>query len=157
MALFQSREFLPEGGSIQEKEGLRKSQRNFKNPGYMVLYKALEEPLRKLLVNAYGDNSDSEISSIMASLMNDVEKAILNGTKNKNKKVDMPTKGHDVLVGENADLFERGIIDPVKVTRTALENASVATMILTTEALVTDIPEEKKDNPAGGMPGGMDY
>ena len=58
------------------------------------------------------------------------------------------------------DMLKAGIIDPLKVVRTAVQNAiSVATMILTTEALITDIPEEKKDGPAGGMPGmgGMDY
>jgi len=52
------------------------------------------------------------------------------------------------------DMFERGIIDPVKVTRSAVENAaSIAAMILSTEALITDIPEPEKPAPAGG--GGM--
>jgi chaperonin GroEL len=54
-----------------------------------------------------------------------------------------------------------GILDPLKVTRSALQNAaSVAMMVLTTEGLITDIPEEKKDMPGmppGGMGGGMDY
>ena len=55
------------------------------------------------------------------------------------------------------DMVNEGIIDPVKVTRLALENAaSVAMMLLTTEAVVVDIPEkEDKDLPGGGMPGGM--
>ena len=53
-------------------------------------------------------------------------------------------------------MLERGIIDPVKVTRSALENAiSIATMILTTESLVTDIPEPPGSMPS--MPGGMDH
>jgi chaperonin GroEL len=52
-------------------------------------------------------------------------------------------------------MFEAGIIDPAKVTRSAVENAaSIASMILTTEALITDIPEEKVAMPAG-PPGGM--
>jgi chaperonin GroEL len=59
------------------------------------------------------------------------------------------------------DMLKEGIIDPLKVVRTAVQNAvSVGTMILTTEALVTDLPEEKPAMPgAGGMPGmgGMDY
>ena len=57
------------------------------------------------------------------------------------------------------DMIRAGIIDPLKVVRSAVQNAiSVATMILTTEVLVTDIPEEKKEPvmPQGGM-GGMDY
>src|SRR4030066_421356 len=72
----------------------------------------------------------------------------------KNKNI-----GYDVLAQEYTDMFKAGIIDPAKVTRSAVENAaSIAAMILTTEALTTDLPEEK---PAGGMPGmppgGTDY
>jgi chaperonin GroEL len=53
-------------------------------------------------------------------------------------------------------MIEVGIIDPAKVTRLALENAvSIATMILTTEALITDLPEKKESPMTGGMPGGM--
>lgn len=72
-------------------------------------------------------------------------------------------KGFDVMklntaeTAQPIDMLKAGIIDPLKVVRTAVQNAvSVATMILTTEALVTDIPEEKPAGPAGGgMPGGM--
>jgi chaperonin GroEL len=53
--------------------------------------------------------------------------------------------GYDVLQGDFADMVERGIIDPAKVTKGALSNAaSIAAMVLSTEALVTDIPEKKK-------------
>ena len=63
--------------------------------------------------------------------------------------------GFDVISGEYVDMIKAGIIDPVKVTRGALQNAaSIAGMILTTEALVTDTPE-KKEAPAGPPPGGM--
>ena len=66
--------------------------------------------------------------------------------------------GYNVQTLEFGDMLEMGILDPVKVTRSALQNAaSVAAMILTTECLVTDIPE-KEEAPAmggGGMPGGM--
>ncbi|MBI2321527.1 MAG: hypothetical protein HYU88_05415, partial [Chloroflexi bacterium] len=65
--------------------------------------------------------------------------------------------GYDVLVGEYCDLVARGIIDPAKVTRSALENAaSIAAMILTTEALITELPEKKPPMPPGPPHGGMD-
>ena len=67
--------------------------------------------------------------------------------------------GFDVTVGEFVDMIKAGIVDPVKVTRSALQNAaSIGGMILTTECLITDKPEEKKDMPAmppGGGMGGM--
>jgi chaperonin GroEL len=66
--------------------------------------------------------------------------------------------GYDVLKGDYVDMIERGIIDPTKVTRYALQNAaSVAAMVLTTESLVTDIPAPEPAVPAGGggMGGGM--
>ena len=68
--------------------------------------------------------------------------------------------GYNALTGEFGSMTKMGIIDPVKVTRSALQNAaSVAMMVLTTEGLVTDIPEPKPPAPPmppGGM-GGMDY
>jgi chaperonin GroEL len=70
-----------------------------------------------------------------------------------------PNIGYDVIKDEYVDMLKAGIIDPAKVTRSAVENAtSIAGMILTTEALITDKPEEKSAAPAmpGGM-GGMDY
>ena len=64
--------------------------------------------------------------------------------------------GYDALKGEFGDMFEKGIVDAAKVTRSALENAaSIAKMVLTTETLITDIPE-KKDSPAGGHDHGGD-
>jgi chaperonin GroEL len=63
--------------------------------------------------------------------------------------------GYDVLANDYVDMLDAGIIDPVKVTRSAVENAaSIAAMILTTSALVTDIPE--KDKGPAMPPGGMD-
>jgi chaperonin GroEL len=65
--------------------------------------------------------------------------------------------GYDVIANEYGDMVEKGIIDPAKVTRSAVENAaSIAAMILTTEALITDIPEKEKA-PAGPPGGGMPY
>ncbi|MEK9178799.1 MAG: chaperonin GroEL, partial [Patescibacteria group bacterium] len=105
--------------------------------GVGLLRKALEFPTRKLAENA-GVNGDVVIDNI-----NKQEAGF----------------GFNVLTGNYVDMVKEGIIDPAKVTRSAIENAvSVAIMILTTEALVTDIPE--KNPPAGGpgMPsGGMDY
>ena len=65
--------------------------------------------------------------------------------------------GFDAMTGEYVDMFKKGIVDPLKVTRSALENAaSIAALLLTTETLISDKPEEKK-NGGGGMPpgGGM--
>ena len=64
--------------------------------------------------------------------------------------------GYDVIANDYVDMLEAGIIDPAKVTRSAVENAcSIAAMILTTSALVTDIPEAEKPMPGGGDMGGM--
>ena len=64
-------------------------------------------------------------------------------------------KGFNALTGEYVKMLESGIVDPAKVTRSALQNAaSIAAMLLTTECLVTDIPEKEKPMP-GGMSGGM--
>jgi chaperonin GroEL len=64
--------------------------------------------------------------------------------------------GYDAEAGEFTNLLERGIMDPAKVTRAVVENAaSVAAMVLTTESLITDVPEDTPAMPGGGMPGGM--
>ena len=106
--------------------------------GVLILKRALEAPIRKIAENA-GINGDVVI--------NNVSKEVAG-------------VGFNVMTGKYVDMIKEGIIDPAKVTRSAVENAvSVATMILTTEALITDVPEEKKDMPAmpGGGMGGMDY
>ena len=59
--------------------------------------------------------------------------------------------GYDALNDIYTDMVEAGIIDPTKVTRSALQNAaSVSTLLLTSDALIADLPEDKKDRPAGG-------
>ena len=71
----------------------------------------------------------------------------------KNKNI-----GYNVLTGEFTDMIKAGVIDPVKVVRSALQNASsIASLLLTTEALICDVPEEKKEAavPGGGGMGGM--
>ena len=64
--------------------------------------------------------------------------------------------GYNAQIGEFTDLVEAGIIDPVKVVRVALQNAaSVASLLITTEAIITDAPEDKKSGGGGGGMGGM--
>ena len=104
--------------------------------GVNILRRALEEPMRRIAGNAGQDGSVI------------VEKVRQMG---KEKKY----FGYDVIGGEYVDMIKAGIIDPVKVTRGALQNAaSIASMILTTEALITDIPE-KKEPPMPPQGGGM--
>ena len=104
--------------------------------GVQIVLRALEEPIRQIAANAGIDGS-----------------VIVDHIKNAKK----PGYGYDALKGEYVDMVERGIIDPTKVTRSALQNAaSVAAMVLTTESLVADIPEPEPAAPAGGAGmGGM--
>ena len=102
--------------------------------GVQIVLRALEEPLRQIAANAGIDGS-----------------VIVENVKNAKK----PGFGYDALKGEYVDMIDRGIIDPTKVTRSALQNAdSVAAMVLTTESLVADIPAPEPAAPAGGN-GGM--
>ena len=105
--------------------------------GVRILRRALEEPMRWIAQNAGYDGA-----------------VIVEEVRRRNKKGDMRI-GFDVMAESWVDMVEAGIIDPAKVTRSAVENAaSIAAMILTTEALVTDIPEKDKPMPGGGGPGG---
>jgi chaperonin GroEL len=103
--------------------------------GVNILRRALEEPMRGIVQNAGLDGS-VVIETVRREQGGNV--------------------GFDVITGQYGDMIKLGITDPVKVTRSAVENAaSIAGMILTTEALVTDLPEKEK---APAMPaGGMDY
>ena len=111
--------------------------------GINIVRKALEAPIRKLASNA-GEDGSVIIDTVRRTA---VEK--------DNKNI-----GFNVLTAEYTDMIKAGVIDPVKVVRGALENAaSIAAMILTTDVLITDMPEEKSSGPAmppGGM-GGMGY
>jgi len=105
--------------------------------GVQIVRRAVEEPMRQLADNAGAEG---------ALIVEEVKKRKGN-------------EGYDVAKGEYTDLVKAGIVDPTKVTRTALQNAaSIAGLLLTTEALVTEIPEKEKTPamPPGGM-GGMDY
>ncbi len=101
--------------------------------GLSVIKTVLEKPLR-----AIAENSGKEPNEVIQYI----------------SKADLGI-GYNAATGEYVDMFEAGIIDPLKVVKTTLVNAvSVASLLLTTEAIVTDIPEEKAP-PAGGMPPGM--
>jgi chaperonin GroEL len=105
--------------------------------GVAIVRRAVEEPTRQLADNAGREG---------ALVVEEVKKRKGN-------------EGYDVSADEYTDLVKAGIVDPTKVTRTALQNAaSIAGLLLTTEALVTEIPEKEKTPPMppGGM-GGMDY
>jgi chaperonin GroEL len=107
--------------------------------GVGIVRRALEQPLRTLC-----DNAGIEGSLVVEQV-----------------KKETKVRGFDVDKEEYVDMFEAGIIDPTKVSRTALQNAaSVASLLLTTEALVTEIPEKKKAPAApggGGGYGGEDF
>ena len=99
--------------------------------GVKILRRAMEEPMRQLAINAGYDG---------AVIVQDVRRY---QEKEGNKNL-----GFDVLMEDYGDMIKKGIIDPAKVTRSAMENAaSIAAMILTTEALITDIPEPEPAAP----------
>ena len=102
--------------------------------GIKIVRRALQEPVRRI-----AENAGAEGAVIAAAIEQ------LKGNK-----------GFNAVTGEFEDLAAAGIIDPTKVVRTALQNAaSIAGLLLTTEAAVTDLPEPKKNSPP--MPGGDDY
>jgi len=102
--------------------------------GVRIVLKALEEPVRQIAINAGLDGS-----------------VICDKVKNSK-----PGIGFDALNEAYVDMVEIGIVDPAKVTRTALQNAaSIASTLLTTDAVVADIPEPEPPMPAGGPGGGM--
>ena len=102
--------------------------------GVQIVLKALEEPVYQIAVNA-----GLEGAVIVDKVMNA-----------------KPGFGYDVISEKLCDMIAVGIVDPAKVTRSALQNAaSVASTLLTTEAVVADIPEPEPAQPAGGGMGGM--
>ena len=105
--------------------------------GVMIVRRAIEEPVRQIAINSGLEGA-----------------VIVDKVKHSKKGV-----GFDALNEKYVDMIEAGIVDPTKVTRSALQNAaSIAAMVLTTETLVADKPEEKSampPMPAGGMPGMM--
>jgi chaperonin GroEL len=106
--------------------------------GSQIVRRAIESPLKQLCANAGVDGGV-------------VVQTVINSKG---------PQGYNVATGQYEDLVKAGVVDPTKVTRTALQNASsIAGLLLTTECMITEIPEEKKAPaaPAGGGMGGMDY
>jgi chaperonin GroEL len=104
--------------------------------GAEIVARAIEAPLRKLVSNA-----GQEAALVVAKV-----------------KADKGSNGYNVRTGEYADLMKCGVVDPAKVVRTALQNAaSIAGLLLTTDCMVTDLPEKKECNCGNhGGQGGMD-
>ena len=101
------------------------------NTGVAIVRTALEAPMRMITENAGKDGN-----------------VIIEEVRRQQKAHKNLNIGYEVISGEFGDMYEKGIIDPLKVTRSAVQNAaSIAAMILTTEALVTDIPEKKEMSP----------
>ncbi len=118
-------------GAIEKVEELRESLIGDEKTGALIIEKALEAPLRQIVENAGLDGS-----------------VIVEKVKNSGKE-----EGYDAYENKFVNMFEAGIVEPTKVTRSALQNAvSVAGMILTTEAAVADIPKEEPQMPAPQMP-----
>lgn len=104
------------------------------NAGIRIVLRAMEEPLRQIVANA-GDEPSVVVNNVA------------NGAGNY---------GYNAQSGEYGDLVEMGVLDPTKVTRTALQNAaSVASLILTTDCMVADLPHDDKVPDMGAMGGGM--
>ena len=133
---------VPGGGvalvrAIPALEKVKEKQEDVQT-GINIVRRALEEPIRQIAINAGYEGS-----------------IVVQQAKEKDK----PATGFDAYTGKWVDMFEAGIIDPTKVCRTALQNAaSIAALMLTTEALVSEIPEkEKAGAPAPRMGGGDMY
>ncbi len=122
--------------AIKAVDELTKTLTGDEKTGAMIVLKALEEPVRQIEFNAGIEGS-----------------VIVEKLKNSPDKI-----GFNALTEEYVDMMEAGIVDPAKVTRSALQNASsIAAMVLTTESVVANQPEPEPAMPAGGMPGGMGY
>jgi chaperonin GroEL len=106
------------------------------NTGITIVRKALETPMKKIAANAGVDGG-----------------VVIQEVRRQQKAKKNPRIGYNVMTNEYIDMIDAGIPDPAKVTRGAVENAaSIAAMILTTEALITDVPEENKGPAAPPMP-----
>lgn len=130
---------VPGGGcalvtAIPEVEKLIETLEGDEKTGAKIIMRALEEPIRQIAANA----------GLEGSIV--VEKV-------KHAEIGI---GFDALNGEYVNMIKAGIVDPTKVTRSALQNAaSISAMFLTTEAAVVELPSDKPEMPMGGMPGMM--
>jgi chaperonin GroEL len=131
---------IPGGGSslvhsIKALEKLASESTNHDEKiGVDIIRRALEEPLRQIAENA-GFEGSVEVNRV---------------------KTAQPGQGFDAMTGDLVDMVQAGIVEPFKVTRSALQNAaSIGALVLTTETLIADKPEPKKDSGGGGGGGGM--
>jgi chaperonin GroEL len=128
---------VPGGGvalvrALADIEGLTGDNED-QNVGIRIARRAMEEPLRQIVINAGGEGS-----------------VILNAVKDGKGNY-----GFDAAKGEFTDMIKAGILDPTKVVRSALQNASsIAGLMITTEAMVAELPKEEPQMPGGDM-GGM--
>ncbi|MCE2490613.1 MAG: chaperonin GroEL [Anaerolineae bacterium] len=133
---------VPGGGvtlinAVGALDGVEQNAISDVNTGVAIMRKALEMPMRKIAANAGDDGA-----------------VIIENVRRQQRESKNPRLGYNVMSGEYVDTIEAGFPDPAKVTRGAVENAaSIAAMILTTEALVTDLPEENPPPMPGGDPG----
>ena len=127
---------VPGGGvtliRAQAKLNGKKGDDSDENTGMQIVRKALEEPLRRIVANSGGEGS-----------------VVIQAIRESKE----PNYGYDAEKMQYGDMIKLGIVDPAKVTRTALENAaSIAAMILTTEAMISDMKEDKPAMAGGGAP-----
>ncbi len=133
---------VPGGGvtlinAVSSLDSIEMNRNSDINTGVAIMRKALEMPMRKIASNAGDDGA-----------------VIIENVRRQQKASGNPRLGYNVMTGEYVDTIEAGFPDPAKVTRGAVENAaSIAAMILTTEALVTDLPEPTPPMMPGGDPG----
>src|SRR5439155_13320889 len=125
VALLRASNGLKAGDDLTEDEGV----------GYNIIVRACRSPIRQIVENA-GEDGNVVAKEVLAN--------------------DNRNYGYDARAGEYVDLLKKGIIDPTKVVRSALQNAaSVATLLLTSDALVADMPKDEKKPAAGGGYGDM--
>jgi len=114
--------------------GALKGDNHDQDAGIKIVMRATEEPIRIIVANA-GDEPSVVVAAVAAGKGN---------------------YGYNAQTGGYGDMIEMGILDPTKVTSTALQNAaSVASLMLTTEAMVAEAPKDESGGMGGGMPGGM--
>jgi chaperonin GroEL len=114
--------------------GNLKGDNHDQDAGIKIVLRALEQPLREIVANS-GEEPSVVVNKVVEGKGN---------------------YGYNAQTGEYGDMMEMGVLDPTKVTRTALQNAaSVAGLMLTTDCMVSELPEDKKGGGGAGMGGGM--
>lgn len=120
--------------NIKDKVAATETETDDEATGVKIVVRALEEPVRQIAINAGQEGS-----------------VVVNEILNSEQGV-----GYNAATDRFEDMIQSGIVDPTKVTRSALQNAaSVAALLLTTEAVIAEIPSDEPEMPAGGMGGGM--